>query len=184
LVAVMTIDELLQLARKVGLKLRSIESEDSANLYLWATPEREVLYVGKSVSPKRISDERKFAKSDPTAETVSAFIALVRRNQGVCHPLLIEGFDPTPSQALLLKDDWGGHAVDVLQTWLDKSEGSISTELAEKLLIRIVVRAGVPVGNSRDASQWENPIGSPMDTLAVLATIPLLGSRTPTAVAS
>jgi hypothetical protein len=42
-------------------------------------------------------------------------------------------------------------------------------EQVEKLLVRIVVRYGVPIGNSQFASQWEKPIGTVPDTLAALA---------------
>jgi hypothetical protein len=39
----------------------------------------------------------------------------------------------------------------------------------EKLLVRIAVRYGAPIGNSQFASQWEDPIETVSDTLAVLA---------------
>ena len=75
---------------------------------------------------------------------------------------------------------WEGGAIDSLREWLDDPRPP-GDEFVEKFLVRVMVRAGVPTGNSQFASQWEGPLGQPADTLALFAVQDLWQGQVPSA---
>lgn len=97
-------------------------------------------------------------------------MALLRVNQAVPQNLYYDPntFDARKWRNFRDRDSWSGAALDYLDKALPPG-AKLSEEQVEQLLVRIAVRYGVPIGNSQFASQWENPIGSAPDTLAVMA---------------
>lgn len=170
MVTTMTLDELLSAAASIGLQVSEIDDQD-APLYVWTTPQREILYIGKAASPRRFREEAAWSQQDPTETLLSAFVALIRRNKGEAHALRLDGYDASVGREAA--QGWSGGAFNTLATWLDDPR-PISVDSAETLLIRIAVRCGVPIGNSKDASQWDRPLGNATDTLAALAALPYL----------
>lgn len=176
-IATITATELIELANSVGFSLALTADNPGARLYLWTTPEDEVLYIGKADRARpllRTKEEEGWARRHPHGEEfLSGFIHLAHRNHARRHLVQIQprngrsdGFDPRP--ALTGIEDWSGPAATNLQArLLGPQEWSVAD--VETVLIRIAVRCGVPIGNSAGASQWESPIGDPRDSLAALA---------------
>lgn len=167
MVKALHMDTLLAAAARVGVVLSP--TTEPGDLYAWATPQREVVYLGKSDSPTRVRDEEGWRHLDPSAEIVSGIVLLLRVNHAHCEAFTYDPatFDPTRWQAIVAAGDWGGSAVERL--WERLLAGPPTVAEVEELLIRIAVRYGTPLGNSQYHSQWENPIDRPADTLAVLA---------------
>lgn len=171
MVKTLTISRMLRYASNVGITLRRCEV-DEANLYTWATPEDEVLYIGKAASPQRIKEEERWAKQDHRSSIMSGIVPLIRENNASNHPFrydLDTDFDADRVRAVITEQRWEGPAFTYLTTWLNDDNRLGAGEPVERFLIRLAVRAGAPIGNSRNAAQWESPIGAIEDTLAVLA---------------
>lgn len=170
MVAVIAVSTLLQAADRVGVEL--VEMDNGGNLYVWHTPlpERSVVYIGKSASDKRVADERRWREGDPRNTIDIGLVTLLRVNRASPQALRYDPdtFDSSKWRTLRDAGAWHGTAFDNLDESLMGSAGMDAKEI-EKLLIRIAVRYGAPIGNSQFASQWENPIGTIPDTLAVLA---------------
>lgn len=160
-------EQLALAATRVGVTVTP--AEDSSNLYVWHTPEQEIVYIGKSASGKRTRDEIKWREEDPRDEIRSGIITLLRANHALLQPLGYEkdSFDPSACRARIAADGWSGPAIEKVCALL--ADRSPTAEEVEQLLIRICVRYGVPLGNSQFASQWETPIGSPIDTMAAIS---------------
>lgn len=167
MIATLTVDQLLSAAARVGVSLTPTATE--GNLYLWHTPAREVVYIGKSASDKRVNDERKWREYDPRDWIYSGIVTLLRANHAELQPLHYDSaaYDAAVWRSRVDSDKWTGPAIIALQE--DLATRSLTSTEVETLLIRIGVRYGTPLGNSRDASQWENPIGTTADTLAAIA---------------
>ncbi len=165
MIATLSIDTLVAAAARVGVKIDL--TDDANNLYVWHTPEREVVYIGKSASGRRTRDETKWRDWDPRDEIVSGIVTLLRANKAALQPLRYDPSEFDQSAWLILAETWSGPVVDTLRSYL--TDHAPTPEDVEVLLIRICVRYGVPIGNSQFASQWETPIGSPMDTLAAIS---------------
>lgn len=161
----MGVDRLLRAAARVGVIVTP--TEDSSNLYVWHTPEREVLYVGKSASNQRTRDETKWRGWNPRDDIYSGIVPLLGVNNALLQPLRYEPASFDASICLTFAEPWEGWQIDRLRSYL--VDESPTPQDVERLLIRICVRSGVPIGNSQFASQWENPIGSPMDTMAAMS---------------
>ncbi|WP_040837386.1 hypothetical protein [Nocardia brevicatena] len=170
MIATLLLDQLLAAAARVGVELRRIPSD--GNLYIWHTPEGEVVYIGKSGSNRRVTNEAEWSKLHPREWTYSGIVMLLRANKAQVQPLHYEPatFDGTKWKLILDQQGWGGTAFDKLAVTLGSGEAPTVEEI-EKLLVRIAVRYGTPIGNSQFASQWEAPIGSTSDSLAALAAI-------------
>ena len=170
MVAVLTLSTLIQAAARVGIEL--VEVEDGGNLYVWHTPppERAVVYIGKSASDKRLAEEGKWRELDPRNTIYAGIITLLRVNRATPQALRYDpnAFDSSNWRTLRDARGWSGEAFDYLDKALADHIGPESAEV-EKLLVRIAVRYGAPIGNSQFGSQWEGPIGTIPDTLAVLA---------------
>lgn len=165
-VATVTLQELLAAAERVGVTLRRVTSSE-ANLYVWATPADEVVYIGKQTSAGRLEDEQNWIRGDPGYNVLSGIVTLLRVNRAQLHPLhyATSDYDRERWSTIRNEYDWSGSAFDAVDEWHD----SPSVKQVENMLVRIAVRYGAPIGNSQFASQWENPIGTIPDTLAVLA---------------
>lgn len=171
MVATLAVPALIEAARRIGVELHKVNS--GGNLYVWHTPapEEAVVYIGKSASDKRPNEERGWRNSlDPKAEIVSGIVSLLGVNQAVPQHLHYDPdtFDASKWRNLRDSDSWSGAAFDYLDRALPLG-AQLSAAEVEQLLVRIAVRYGVPIGNSQFASQWEDPIGTKPDTLAVLA---------------
>lgn len=166
MIATLSVDKLLDAAARVGVLLTQTETE--GNLYIWHTSGREVVYIGKSASDKRVNDERKWRNLDPRDQIYSGIVTLLRANHAELQPLKYDPdeFEAARWRTLVEADQWSGAAILALQN--DLATRPLTPAEVETLLIRIGVRYGTPLGNARDASQWENPIGSTTDTLAAI----------------
>ncbi|WP_454165388.1 hypothetical protein [Gordonia iterans] len=169
MIATLSVDRLLAAAARVGVDLAKTATD--GNLYLWHTPEQEVVYIGKSASDKRVADERSWCELDPSSQILSGIVTLLRVNRAELTPLLYDpdGFDASRWRALIAAHQWEGSVIDALQR--DLADRALTAVEVEKLLIRIGVRYGTPLGNAWDASQWEGPIGKTPDTLAAIAVL-------------
>jgi len=167
MIATLSVDRLLSAAARVGVVLKKTDS--GGNLYLWHTPELDVVYIGKSASDSRVRDETAWMASDPKWEIFSGIITLLRVNKAELQPLRYEPdeFDPAAWRELSEAHHWNGPAIDYLHAVLESRPPT--PEEVERLLIRIGVRYGTPLGNSQFASQWEGPIGKITDTLAAIS---------------
>ncbi|MGH3278226.1 MAG: hypothetical protein ACRDNW_03720 [Trebonia sp.] len=170
MVAVIAVSTLIQAAARVGVEL--IEVDNGGNLYVWHAPlpERAVVYIGKSASDKRVADERRWREGDPRNTVDIGLVTLLRVNRATPQALDYDPdtFDSSKWRTLRAARGWSGAAFDNLDEALAGHAGPDAAEV-EKLLVRIAVRYGAPIGNSQFASQWEDPIGTIPDTLAVLA---------------
>lgn len=160
--ATITVPELARYARHVGITIEA--SQNPRDLYALADPGGHVLYIGKdeSATRTRARNESAWGELDLEKLEVSAIAALIRRNQASHTHLHFAGFDA--GKAIEAGREW-----DVDSPELADPNFTLSVPDVEKTLIRIVVRLGVPVGNSQFASQWETPIGTLWDRLAVWA---------------
>jgi hypothetical protein len=168
MIATLLLDQLLAAADRVGVRLHRVSSD--GNLYAWHSPENDVVYIGKSADDRRPSNELAWSLLDPRETIHSGIVALLRANKARIQPLryIPAEFDGSKWTAIRDREGWQGKAFDTLAAVFE--QGWVPTaEDIEKVLIRVAVRYGTPIGNSQFASQWETPIGSPSDTLAVLA---------------
>lgn len=165
MVATLSVDALVVAAARVGVTLNPTVS--GGNLYVWHTPEGEVVYIGKSASNKRTSDEIRWSNKDPREGIYSGIMTLLRANKAQLQPLMFlpEEFDSSAWRRLA--DTWEGPIIASLRE--DLADRALTVEEVEVLLVRICVRYGIPIGNSQFASQWENPIGTSTDTLAAMS---------------
>lgn len=175
--AATTVEELIRYADHIGCRVET--SDTPSDLYALVTPppDGHVLYLGKDESAlgRRAANEARWAELDPEKWELSGIITLIRRNNGKHVHLALKGFDV--QKALESGKDWGG---DIPALTADDFVWTVQE--TEKLLIRIAVRLGVPIGNSQFASQWEYPIGKMHDRLAVWAVTaePFPADRTST----
>ncbi|KFD44020.1 hypothetical protein IU11_06195 [Cellulosimicrobium sp. MM] len=163
----LTLSNLVNAAVGVGLRLepRSVGDRD-ANLYVWCTPEDEVLYVGKSSNHRRAIDEHGFVRRyDPQSVNVG-FVMLQRRQRATCMAFRFVEVDPRP--ALTFLEQWEGRSFTRLQEDLNSATPWTEAD-AELVLIRIAVLAGFPIANSTGSGQWESSFGTRTNTLAALA---------------
>ena len=166
---VLPYNDLLKIAAGVGIVLDEV-ADGPANLYVIVDDQGLDLYVGKAHSERRHTNEDRWADLDHTKEILSGFVALWRENNASrrllnYHPA---AFDPERVRTVIAEQKWSGGSVDKLLARLDR--GKVPTvEEVEQILIRIHIRAGRLIGNAKDASQWESPIGTFYDTMAALA---------------
>ncbi|MEV6903451.1 hypothetical protein [Amycolatopsis sp. NPDC051372] len=163
--------KLIEAAERVGVELR--KTGNGGNLYVWHTPSPEdaVVYIGKSASDLRVENETRWRDGlDPRHQIVSGIVTLLRVNHADLQAFHYDpaSFDGRRWRDIRLKNGWSGSLFDRLDSDLPAGYG-FSASTVEKLLVRIAVRYGVPIGNSQFGSQWENPIGTVSDTLAALA---------------
>lgn len=161
--------DLLTAARNIGIVIHDSElPAKDANLYVWTTPDNEVLYVGKSEDARRGIIEDGFLKGyEPTSITIG-FIVLAHRHNAQRHALRYEHLDTGVVRAAL--DSWEGGAIDALHNDLDTNTPWTVPDI-EMVLIRMAVMAGYPIANSAGAGQWESQHGGRRNTLAAVAVI-------------
>lgn len=167
----MTSDQMIDIATGVGIHLADAPTA-TANLYTWTDPEGHNLYVGKARSKKRHADEAMWKTRDHTTEILSGITALLSENDAMSRPLFYDpaSFDPELLQRHVTTEHWEGGAIDSVLERLRRTDGAPTVEEVEQILVRLHIRTGRLLGNSQFASQWETPIGSFTDTVAVLAT--------------
>ena len=172
---------LIKLAQSVGFRLSQVQSGGRAQLYVWCTTKSngapgDVVYIGKSESTDRVSNETRWSALDPHSaeEVYGGFANITRRNRAVSIPIAVEpvpgrkdGFDP----ATLLETINGleGAYYDRLRERA-RSEDEWTIPDIETVLIRLAVRCGVPIANSAGTGLWINWIGDLRDAMAVVAT--------------
>ncbi|SMQ66974.1 hypothetical protein SAMN06295909_1381 [Plantibacter sp. VKM Ac-1784] len=165
----MRLSQLRSIAEAGGITLLD-HPIDTANLYALVDPNDDVLYIGKAASKRRHLEEESFAGLDYEYGNVIGFAALVTENDASRRPLRYDPdtFDPATVFTYIAAESWAGPAIDRVVARL-KAGAFPSASEVEEILIRIHVRTGRLIGNSQFASQWETPIGSFEDTIAVLA---------------
>lgn len=170
MVQLMTSDEMIAIAQGIGIHLEDAPT-NAANLYAWTDPDQHVLYVGKASSKRRHDEEMRWKSLDYTSEIVSGFVALLAENDARQRPLRYDPstFDPAPLAQHVAAEGWKGKAIDTVLERCRRQDGAPTVEEVEQILVRLHVRTGRLIGNSQYASQWETPIGSFTDTVAVLA---------------
>lgn len=170
---IMKVDDLRLIAEGAGIELVSVDLSDEAhaNLYVMVDSELNDLYVGKAASIRRHLEEDAWKSLDYECRIVSGFVALMGENDASRWPLSYspESFDGTKLLSHINAEQWHGKSIDLVIGRLTNAEPPTLEEV-EQILIRIHVRAGCLIGNSQFGSQWEGPIGSFCDTMAVLAT--------------
>lgn len=162
--ATITIPESIEYASHVGIALAVVDEPD--DLYaMVCQPVEDVVYFGKdeSATRRRTANEKKWAERDPENFELSGIVALQRRNNTRHVHLRVDSFDAA-------KAIESGKLWDVEIPELADPDFELTVPLVEMFLIRVAVRMGVPIGNSAGASQWEDPIGSVADRLAIWAT--------------
>jgi len=166
----MTSDQMIEIVDGAGIRLKDAPIEN-ANLYTWADPDCHNLYVGKASSKKRHDDEMRWKNVDHTREIVSGFVALLVENHAHRRTLRYDPatFDPAPLVQHVEAEGWNGSAIDGVLDRCVREDGAPTLEEVEAILVRLHIRTGRLIGNSQYASQWETPIGSFTDTVAVLA---------------
>lgn len=166
----MTIDQMTAIAAGAGIHLEYAPPE-AANLYAWSDPDQHVLYVGKASSRRRHDDEQRWKNLDHTNRIVSGIAALLSENDAQPHHFRYgpAAFDPAVLAQHVKAEGWEGNAIDSVLERLRDESGAPTPEEVEGILVRLHVRTGRLIGNSQYASQWETPIGSFTDTVAVLA---------------
>ncbi|MFD9829023.1 hypothetical protein ACFWXB_16245 [Tsukamurella tyrosinosolvens] len=166
----LSVDNLVAAARRVGVALSPVDV--GGNLYVWHTPApaESVVYIGKSDSENRLRNEQNWMRSDVANSIFSGIVTLLRVNRAKSRAFNYEpdAFESSRWRGIVERGRWSGPAIDSLEVHFASGDTLKSVDV-EKLLVRIAVRYGVPIGNSQFASQWENPIGSISDTLAALA---------------
>ncbi|WP_114906828.1 hypothetical protein [Ornithinimicrobium murale] len=161
--ATITVPEMIEYSSNAGVTISV--SEEANDLYAMVSqPGEHIVYLGKdeSASRRRAANEKKWAELDPEIFELSGIIALQRRNNTRHAHLSLDGFDA--AKAIEAGKLWN---VDIPE--LADPDFVLTTVLVEQFLVRIAVRLGVPIGNSQFASQWESPIGSLPDRLAIWA---------------
>lgn len=172
---------LLNLARSVGFRLSRDQSGSRAQLYVWCTtkPDGEpddVVYIGKSESAARVSNETRWSVLDPHSaeEVYGGFANIIRRNRAVSIPIAVDpvpgrgdGFDPTTLLETINGLE-GAYYERLRERALSEDEWTIPD--IETVLIRLAVRCGVPIANSAGTGLWINWIGDLRDAMAVVAT--------------
>lgn len=166
--ALMNVDDLTEIAKTVGIELEVVESIDEANLYALADQDNNCIYVGKAASRRRHSDEDRWRAPDFWRHNYSGFVALATANDAVRRAYRYRPDSFAWAEILKTAENWTGSLVDVV-TARARADVPPSTEEVEQILVRIHVRTGCVVGNSQFASQWEKPIGSFTDAVAILA---------------
>lgn len=174
---------LLTLARSVGFWLTLAATGEPAELYIWCTVNddgtpADVVYIGKSESARKVSDEGRWAELNPHDEVnvYPAFANMVRRNRAKAFPIAVDstlgrgdGFDP--ASLLEALDGLTGDYYDQL-----RERARIGNEWAipdiELFLIRTAVRCGVPIANVIGTTVWYSKVWESdlRDVLAVVAT--------------
>lgn len=166
----MTSDQMIDIAKSAGIQLHD-EPTSTANLYTWTDSEGNNLYIGKAASTRRHDDEAYWKTLDHTTKIYSGIVALLSENNAKSRPLRHDPamFEPGPLQHHVEQEGWAGGAIDSVLERLRQPDGAPTTEEVEQILVRLHIRTGRLIGNSQFASQWESPIGSFSDTVAVLA---------------
>lgn len=168
----MNIGTLIQIAAAAGIPVEDSDPHE-ANLYVWTDPDGNDLYVGKAASKARHDEEIRFRKGDYANTILSGITTLLRENDAVVRYLRYrtESFDPAPLLEVIGRRQWTGLGFDPLVARLESQGlfGNPTYPEIERVLTRLHIRTGCLIGNSLDASQWENPIGSYADNIAALA---------------
>lgn len=164
----LNVHDLARITKSVGIELEVVESIDEANLYALADQDNNCIYVGKAASARRHRDEDRWRAPDFWRHNYSGFVALATANDAVRHAYRYRSDTFAWAEILKTAEHWTGSLIDVV-TARARANVPPSTEEVEQILIRIHVRTGCVVGNSQFASQWEHPIGSFTDAVAILA---------------
>lgn len=165
----MPIEQLIKIAAGAGIVLEKAPI-DEANLYVLVDPDGNDIYIGKADSKYRHNEEDRWKDLDYIHRVVSGFTALVAENDAQRHPLHYdpETFVPSRLKTHIDAEGWSGRGIDTVAARLDQQTPPTPEEI-EQILVRTHVRTGRLIGNSQFASQWEGPIDSFTDTVAVLA---------------
>ena len=163
------VNSLVQAAQSVGLGVEFCRSEQNANLYVWVTRAGAVLYVGKKESARRIANEETWAASFDVSRYRVGFVALVARHQAERKLLTFDGQIDTLT-VLRALEEYEGSMFDNLRRYIEDG-GHWSVRDVELVLIRMMILAEFPVGNSQGAGQWESSWGRREDALAAVAVI-------------
>lgn len=172
---------LLTLARSVGFRLSQAQLGDRAQLYVWCTTKPDgspgdVVYIGKSESTSRVSDEARWSALDPHSaeEIYGGFASIIRRNRAVSIPIAVDpvpgrkdGFEPTTLLGAVSGLE-GAYYERLRERARSEDEWTIPD--IEMVLIRLAVRCGVPIANSAGTGLWINWNSDLRDAMAVVAT--------------
>lgn len=164
----MTVDELIVIARRGGINLERDVDESRENLYVYADPEGNVLYIGRAASHVRGRNEVRIAEEGYTERLGVGFSALITENNATRHRFRYEPESFDPKSILQEENQWSGRAITPVLERLNNGEAPTIAEV-EQILVRIVVCTGRLIGNSQYASQWEGPAGKFENVIAVLA---------------
>ncbi|MBN7794645.1 hypothetical protein [Microbacterium esteraromaticum] len=167
----MTLNELVGIARGAGIHLEPAD-EHSENLYVYADPRGNILYIGISGSStpgKRSRDEERIAHEGYQDRVGVGFSALITENEAKRHRFYYdpETFNPTPLRNQIETENWQGDAIEKLKAHIEVSKPSLAE--VEHALVRIPVCTGRLIGNSQYASQWEASVNRIPNVIAVIA---------------
>lgn len=168
----LTLEELKIWWTKAGFNLESLEDEEVlGDLYLWVTPEGQVVYIGSDKTGKRWKNELRWKSEYQRNYISSAFLAMVAENN--CHPVRLSyargSFDAQAMRSLIQESEWSGSYIDTLSEALEQEEWFPTYLEVEAFLIRAAVRAGKLVANTAHASLRESRLGQLTDTMAAIA---------------
>lgn len=164
----MTVDELVAIARRGGIFLARVDDEHQENLYVYADPEGNILYIGSAASAKRGRDEARIAGEGFIDRLGVGFSALITENDAVRHRFRYDPVSFNPDVILQEENQWTGNSITPVLERLVKRDAPTIAEV-EHILVRIPVCTGRLIGNSQYASQWEGPAGRFENVIAVLA---------------
>lgn len=166
----MTLTELLAIAAGAGVKLERAD-ESQENLYVYADPKDQVLYIGRSKNRTRGRNEERIKDEGYANRIGVGFSALIAENRGVRHRFRYEPetFDDQPLRRQIKSEDWKGVPVEELLEYIDVEPRGFTIADVEHMLVRIAVCTGRLIGNSQYASQWEKTVNRPPNVAAVIA---------------
>lgn len=171
MVKLMTVADLIEIARGAGIILEPAETRAEEKLYVYATKVGgNNVYIGKSAGPSRSATELRVEAQGYKERVGVGFSALIRENDAVRHPFAYDpdSFDPEKLRRHIERFSWSGPAIDTLLERLEQRP-VFSVEEVEHILVRIHVCTGRLIGNSQYASQWEGGVNDTPNVVAVLA---------------
>lgn len=168
MVKLMTLNELIAIARRGGITLERVTDEHQENLYVYSDPEGHILYIGSAASAKRGRDETRIAGEGYIDRLGVGFSALITENDCVRHSFRYDPASFDPQVILQEEEQWVGSSITPVLERLSNGDAPTLREV-EHILVRIPVCTGRLIGNSQYASQWEGPSGRFENVIAVLA---------------
>lgn len=164
----MTIDQLLNSTEAVGIHLEGATAE-TANFYIMVDPDGNNIGIGRDASARRRLEDNLWIDTDYENNSVSGYSTLVAENDAQRHPLRYQSdnFDGARLLNHITEHQSHGEAIDVVRARIHDEVPPTAEEI-EQILVRIHIRTGRLIGNSLFTSQWDTPINTYSDTVAVL----------------